>query len=137
MELAAQVLDWLDGHRIQVGTWIFALSVMGIRSLVWLYKPAVTCDTCAHTAKANRVIRGSIGVELVVLAHGLTVGLVIMEVLWVTIVYFLWRTLGSYLTCANCGSERISKPGVAFEPASNAEAPSVAVIQDRQEKWWY
>ncbi len=89
--------------------WLVTVGLVLIRTVVWRYRPFVSCETCAHSGKAKRIIRGNGWVELIVLSIGLTVGLIIMEILWVTIVYFLWRSLGSYLTCDNCGSERIAR----------------------------
>lgn len=138
MELLSEALRFASSYKIHIGIWIFALTIMAIRSLYWLYVPAVICETCEHAAKAKRIVRGTIAVELIVLAHGLTIGLIFMELLWFTIIFFLWRTLGSYLTCAKCGSERIFKEGTPLTEQPLGESPSVAVIpKERQEKWWY
>lgn len=103
------IIDWLRAHPIQVTLWCVVAAIITVRTLFWQYRPWVACETCECSGRAHRVIRGSFWVELAVLAHGLTVGLIAIELLWFTIVFFLWRTLGSYLTCAHCGSERIEK----------------------------
>lgn len=105
------LLEWLRQHPVHVTIWLTVAAVVLVRSLVWRYRPRVGCETCGHEGHAHRVIRGKWWVELLVLAHGLSVGLVAIELLWFTIVFFLWRTLGSYLTCAECGSERLERLG--------------------------
>lgn len=111
------ILDWLRSHPIQVAIWSVVAGIIAVRTLYWQYRPHVVCETCESAGRAHRVVRGNIWVELAVLAHGLTIGLIAIELLWFTIVFFLWRTLGSYLTCSHCGSERIERaPCVAGAP---------------------
>lgn len=102
------MLDFASTHPFAAGAAGFFLLVFVLREAVWrLTKPARACETCTHAGPAKRVVRGKYWIEVPLLGLGLSVGLVVHLVLVFSLLIFVWRTFGSYLTCAKCGSERL------------------------------
>lgn len=100
--------ELLNAHPFALGAAGFFISVFLLREVIWrTVKPVKACETCAHTGTVKRVVRGKYWIEIPLLGLGLTVGLVVHLVLVFSMLVFIWRTFGSYLACAKCGSERL------------------------------
>lgn len=99
-----------NAHPVALGAAAFVAAVFALRTALWRFMPRDRrCDTCGHVGPAKRVIRGAVWIEVPILIAGMSIGLVVHLILMFAILVFLWRTFGAYLTCANCGSERLEK----------------------------
>ena len=100
--------EFLTEHGFALGTAAFFTVIFLLRESIWRFvKPVKQCETCGHTGEAKRVVRGKYWIEIPILCLGLTIGLIIHLLLIFSILVFVWRTFGAYLTCAQCGSERL------------------------------
>lgn len=103
------VMTFIHEHALAVSVVGFFVAVFLFRQIYWRFsKPVRSCETCARSGPVKRVVRGAAWIETPILMAGLSVGLVVHLLLFFSILVFTWRTLGAYLICPACGSERLS-----------------------------
>lgn len=108
--MSEEILPALNAHPIALAAVLVVVAIFALRTTYWKFSlPSRLCDTCGRTGEAKRVVRGSYWFEIPVLVLGLSVGLVVHLILFFAILILMWRTLGSYLVCPACGSERLEK----------------------------
>lgn len=59
----------------------------------------IKCPNCGYEGKAKRIIRGSIGVEILLWCLFLIPGLI----------YSIWRSFSRYTGCPKCGYRFVAK----------------------------
>lgn len=85
------------------------LVLVGIRTLVWRWRPMSTCDLCGHVGRPKNTPRGSWRTELILFFILVPIGVFAHVLMGVFLTYSITRWF-VIRRCETCGSERLLYP---------------------------